>query len=120
MTVKERREAVYKKYNGRCAYCGKAIGMKQMQVDHIFPKRNFARHFPNLEVDAMDNLNPSCATCNRRKDTFTIEDFREQIWLQTERLNKYSSQYRLALTYGLIHETLLPVTFYFEKYPRAH
>lgn len=32
---KKIREAVYAKYNGRCAYCGRRIDIKDMQVDHF-------------------------------------------------------------------------------------
>lgn len=36
---KKTREAVYQKYGGRCAYCGRAIAYKDMQVDHFRPLR---------------------------------------------------------------------------------
>lgn len=32
---KKTREAVYQKYGGRCAYCGRPIAYKDMQVDHL-------------------------------------------------------------------------------------
>ena len=51
------RQKVYEKYNGHCAYCGKAIAIRDMQVDHILPKRNGG-------TDDIDNLNPSCRLCN--------------------------------------------------------
>ena len=35
---KKTRELVYKKYDGHCAYCGKEIEIKDMQVDHMYPK----------------------------------------------------------------------------------
>ena len=31
---KATREAVYRKYNGHCAYCGCELEYKDMQVDH--------------------------------------------------------------------------------------
>ena len=34
---KSLRLKVYDKYRGHCAYCGKEIVMKDMQVDHIIP-----------------------------------------------------------------------------------
>ena len=34
------RQKVWEKYNGRCAYCGKEIALKDMQVDHIKPRRH--------------------------------------------------------------------------------
>ena len=35
--TKKLRIRVYEKYNGHCAYCGRAIQYKVMQVDHIVP-----------------------------------------------------------------------------------
>lgn len=31
------RQQVYEKYGGHCAYCGKALEYKDMQVDHMIP-----------------------------------------------------------------------------------
>lgn len=36
---KSKREAVYRKYDGHCAYCGRKIAHKDMQVDHFLPLR---------------------------------------------------------------------------------
>jgi hypothetical protein len=60
-------------------------------------------------------LNPSCPRCNRWKSTWNIEQFREEIGLQVERLNKYSPSYRISKDYGLIEEKNITVKFYFEK-----
>lgn len=38
---KETRIAVWEKYNKHCAYCGKEIEYKQMQIDHIEPLLRF-------------------------------------------------------------------------------
>lgn len=35
---KETRLKVYRMYDGHCAYCGRTIEYKDMQVDHIVPK----------------------------------------------------------------------------------
>ena len=35
--TKDERMAVYRKTNGRCAYCGCVLEYKDMQVDHIIP-----------------------------------------------------------------------------------
>ncbi len=37
MNRKQIRELVYKKYDGHCAYCGKKIELKDMQIDHFVP-----------------------------------------------------------------------------------
>jgi 5-methylcytosine-specific restriction endonuclease McrA len=34
---KKMRLEVYNKYNGHCAYCGKELEYKDMQVDHLIP-----------------------------------------------------------------------------------
>lgn len=35
--TKQERMEIYNKYGGHCAYCGKEIEYKDMQVDHIKP-----------------------------------------------------------------------------------
>lgn len=37
MNRKRIRELVYNKYGGHCAYCGKKIDIKDMQIDHFIP-----------------------------------------------------------------------------------
>lgn len=56
----KQRQYVYEKYGGHCAYCGEHIEYKDMQVDHINPKRNGG-------VDSVENYNPSCRLCNHYK-----------------------------------------------------
>lgn len=115
------RQEVYDKCGGHCAYCGKEITFKQMQVDHIKPLyRNddvITLESWGVErgTDEIDNLLPSCARCNRWKSTFSLEMFRKEIELQMERLNKYNNNYRLAKDFGLLVETNCEVVFYFEN-----
>lgn len=44
---KKTREAVYAKYDGHCAYCGRSIDIRDMQVDHFRPL-NFAFYLHNV------------------------------------------------------------------------
>lgn len=141
MTKKELRIRVWEKYGKRCAYCGKEIEYRQLQVDHIEPVHRsiyYVRDDKGFQVlneyyqpivkqkmlqkekDHIENCNPSCARCNNRKGMCSIESFRNEIQLQCERLVRDSNQYRLALDYGLITETAIPVKFYFEKFAEAH
>lgn len=101
------REIVYKKYNGHCAYCGKAIKYKDMQIDHINSV------YPNGENNDISNLMPACRSCNFYKSTMTIQDFRRQLGLIAGRLEKVFI-YRLACDYGLILENEKDIKFYFE------
>lgn len=101
------RKQVYEKYNGHCAYCGRPIAYKDMQVDHIKAKYVGG-------ADELDNYNPACRMCNFYKGAMDIDHFRDQLKTVRERLHKVYI-YRLSLAYGLIKEKDNDIEFYFEK-----
>lgn len=109
------RAIVFSKYDGKCAYCGCEL-VKGWHVDHIKPiVRN--RHngtCDNPENENSDNYNPSCASCNIQKNSYSIEEFRSNIKQFVNSLNQYSTQYKFAKKYGLINENDIEVKFYFE------
>ena len=115
-----KRKLIFDKYSGRCAYCGCKL-TERFHVDHIKPimrgwsDEDIARHKMKCKGDeSIDNLNPSCARCNIRKNSMDLETFRREILAQVERLKRDSNQFNLALDYGLIAETNKEVVFYFE------
>lgn len=55
---KEKRQLVYKKYDGHCAYCGKKIDYKDMQVDHIIPLCRYGGD--KNAANRIENLCPLC------------------------------------------------------------
>jgi len=136
---KELREKVWNKYNKHCAYCGKILEYKQMQVDHIIPKlhtwtkeylakvnRNRAdtTFTPYQEpivrgTDNFENLLPTCRRCNLLKTDGNIETLRWQIQNKIFCLNEYTNNYKLVKDYGLVEETGNKVVFYFEKHNSA-
>ena len=105
--AKSERQAVYDKFNGHCAYCGKQIEYKDMQVDHITPKRRGG-------ADDLSNYNPSCRRCNHYKRATSIERFRELLMTLHDRIRK---QYldKVAEDYGVIEVKPWDGTFYFER-----
>jgi len=105
---KKRREAIYNSYNGKCAYCGCKIEYRKMQVDHIVPLCNGGE-------DVIGNLLPACRSCNQRKDTLSLEKFRQNIEDFLKVLKRDSSTYRNAVRFGLIIPNPHPIKFYFEK-----
>ena len=121
--TKAKRLEVYDKYSGYCAYCGKEIEYKDMQVDHIIPKRHAFYQIDGrlcvrpdgTGVDDLDNLNPSCRRCNHYKRALDLETFR-RIWLGKMH-DRLAKQYviKVALDYGIV--TLKPFSgkFYFEQ-----
>lgn len=124
--MEARRKLIFDKYGGRCAYCGCTLS-KGWHIDHIEPilrdskwnkdKTKFvqAGTCRKPENENLQNLNPSCASCNIQKNSFTVEQFRSNIKESTQSLNRYSTKYRLAKKYGLIQETATLVKFYFEQ-----
>ena len=111
MTKGEKRQAVYDKYSGHCAYCGKQIEYKDMQVDHITPQRRYA---DKKIADRLENLNPSCRRCNHYKRTCDLEGFRELIMTLHNRIRK---QYlnKVAEDYGIVEVKEWDGKFYFER-----
>ena len=119
------RELIFNKYDGKCAYCGCEL-IKGWHADHIEPivrdfiynknKQRFKTNgiCRNPENDNLQNYNPSCPSCNIQKNSYTLEQFRENIKQFVNSLNQYSTQYKFAKKYGLISETDIEVKFYFE------
>ncbi|MGN0223650.1 MAG: HNH endonuclease [Muribaculaceae bacterium] len=103
------REQVWRMFDGHCAYCGHQITLKDMQVDHITPKRNGGSNLPH-------NLFPACPLCNHYKRATTPLLFKT--WLLDGIIDRLQKLYifRVALRYGLIEIKKHYVDkFYFES-----
>lgn len=107
-----KREAVYRKYDGRCAYCGNKIAYKDMQVDHFIPRRGYSEK----GSDDIENLMPSCRRCNHYKRATPLELWRIFIQEIPMKLRNANYIYKVGLDYGLIIENEHPVVFYFENH----
>lgn len=115
---KEKRLEVYQKYNGHCAYCGKQIEYKDMQVDHFVPKDMeflfISGNMPGMDsVDDIKNLMPSCRRCNHYKRAHNLETFRRYIEEIPKKLRE-NYIYKIGVLYGNIIENEHPIKFYFE------
>ena len=101
------REEVWKKYNKRCAYCGKILKYKELQVDHKRPKKYGG-------AGSKRNLMPSCRRCNHYKRAHSLERFRTLMKTLHERIQKqYIS--KVAIDYKIIKIKPFSGIFYFEK-----
>ncbi len=115
--TKNERQAVYDKYNGRCAYCGCEL-CKGRHIDHLKPVRRGVRKKGKLRYpkrDCFQNCMPACASCNINKHQMSLEDFRNLISGFMKHLNNRNTQYKIAKRYGLVQEVDKEITFYFEK-----
>jgi hypothetical protein len=102
-----RRKYIYGKFGGHCAYCGKEISIKDMQVDHMHPKRSNG-------ANGLENLMPSCRRCNHYKRANTLASFRKLLITIHERIiNIYIV--KVAIDYGVIKVIPFDGRFYFEK-----
>ena len=107
---KKLREQVYAKYDGHCAYCGREIAIKDMQVDHFIPKHGWSES----GSDDIENLMPACRMCNHYKRCHDLETFRTYI-TEIPRKLRENYIYKIGVVYGNVIENDKPIQFYFEK-----
>jgi 5-methylcytosine-specific restriction endonuclease McrA len=121
-----KRERIYNKFGGKCAYCGCEL-QKGWHVDELLPvKRNFEYNKSTGKFKStgtclhperfnIDNQMPACASCNINKHSMSLEGFRNIITGFMKHLNEENTQYKIAKRYGLVNEIIKPIIFYFEK-----
>lgn len=73
-----KREKVFLKYGGHCAYCGQPLRADTFTVDHVIPQSRGG-------TSRISNLLPCCHHCNQLKgaesiDMLRIELFWERIY----------------------------------------
>lgn len=112
---KKIREAVYNKYNGHCAYCGKELATKGWQLDHLIPyQRERWKKYSEEEIECFENYMPACRRCNHYKRAHSLEVFRRYIKEIPEKLKETNYIYKVGLDYGIIEEHPWNGLFYFE------
>lgn len=109
---KKTRLAVYKKFDGHCAYCGREIAYKDMQVDHFQPLRAWG--IDDAGTDDISNLMPSCRMCNHYKRANSLETFRRYIQEIPKKLHD-NYIYKVGVVYGNVIENEKPIKFHFEN-----
>lgn len=110
------REEVHQKYGGHCAYCGKVIAYKDMQVDHLVPKahKQYRLVKADKDLDHIDNLMPSCRSCNHYKRANSLKGFRIMMKTIHKRIEKIYIV-KVAIDYGIIKLKPFDGLFYFER-----
>lgn len=113
---KKVRLEVYNKYNGHCAYCGKALEYKDMQVDHLIPhQRERFKRYTEEELECFENYMPACRRCNHYKRAHSLKVFRKMIEEIPSKLFRDSYIYKVGLDYNLVQPNEHKVKFYFEE-----
>lgn len=115
----EMRERVYQKFNGHCAYCGKEIDYKDMQLDHLIPQcilENNKHQDLWDKVETFENYMPSCRRCNHYKRGNSLETFREMIRTIPQKLMRDNYIYKVASDFRIVPiQSPQEIEFYFEK-----
>ena len=116
---KKTREAVYNKYGGHCAYCGKMLEPKGWQLDHLIPiqRERFGR-YTEEQIECFDNYLAACRRCNLYKRAHSLEVFRKYIEEIPRKLRERNYIYKVGLDYNLVEEHPHKIEFYFEKVER--
>lgn len=123
--TKAQRAEVRGRFDGRCAYCGEALGERWHADHHVAVIRDTrwerGKGFVPTGVllrpqhDTIENMFPACAPCNIDKGPNTLEWWREKLERACEVLVRNNSTYRHARRFGLVQETGAKIVFYFER-----
>lgn len=86
-----------------------------MQVDHIRPQREWIECLVDgVDVNSIENLNPSCRRCNHYKRANSLEAFRRMLKTIHERIRKVYIC-KVAEDYGIMKIVPWDERFYFER-----
>jgi len=123
----EQRQSVWDKSNGLCWYCGDVLPKKGWNADHLKPigrrsaynrhtgKRKATGKLRHPENDVIENLVPSCATCNSWKGNMSIESFRKVLTNLSNTILNHANV-RMAKRYGIVEIEPQKIVFWFEKH----
>lgn len=118
---KKVRQAVYEKYEGHCAYCGKKLDYKDFQLDHLIPRqRERYKKYTEEEIECFKNYMPACRRCNHYKRDHSLEMFRQMIEEIPKKLFRDNYIYKVGLDYGLLTVQEHSIKFYFEELEEAY
>lgn len=86
----KKRQQVFLKFGGLCAYTGKPLDLHTWQVDHICPQRHYKWFQPSTVGSCHDieNLLPALRIINHYKRALDLEGFRHYILTLHTRLKK--------------------------------
>jgi len=111
-------KSVWNKSKGKCWYCGRAITIESRMIpphpemyviDHALPSSLGGG-------DNIENLVPSCWTCNASKRNKTVEQFRIYRARKVAGMPKFDDDQIGYLAYhGIFLPEIPPFYFYFEK-----
>lgn len=101
--TKIKREALRMKFGGCCAFCGDELPARGWHAEDIG------------EQYIQGGIAAVCTECHSTRGNATPEAFRAMLAEQVERAQRHSSNFRMALRFGLVSQTRAPVKFWYER-----
>ncbi|MDE9484040.1 HNH endonuclease [Xenorhabdus bovienii] len=129
--TKKQRAVIREKFGGRCAYCGHELPATGWHADHAEPverlskfvrdERGFGKFIPTGEMmrpenDTIENMMPSCRSCNIYKHSLDIETFRSAITRELQNSINRTQCLRTGQRLGILKLDAAPIVFWFETY----
>lgn len=127
MSRKQQKEFLFKKYNGKCAFCGTNL-KKGVFISPIMRPRTWITSEGEITItgDGIAYKLPACKSCygireqaSSKEEIISIERFRKVLQQHFEFLQE-DTKYQRSLRFGLIKETKQSIVFYFEKAKLTH
>jgi 5-methylcytosine-specific restriction endonuclease McrA len=126
MGKNKKRQAVYDKYQGLCAYTGKPLG-DDWQIDHMEP--HFYGRMYSRDPNRPENLVPALRIVNHYKRCLHLEGFRAYMLTFHNRLKKLPKEpkveksanrkaymLKVAEAFGITPDNPFNGVFYFESF----
>lgn len=105
MGKETKRSLIWHKTCGLCWYCGKALQIDTMCIEHRTPVSRGGSH-------EIHNLLPACRSCNSQKGNKTLEEYRAWLeWMQVGCEPFTNHQIAWLITHGI--ELPLRPRYYF-------
>lgn len=96
-SYKQKKQQVYDKFNGKCAYTGKPL-QEDWQIDHVESQFEWDYNKKQGDVHHIDNLFPTLRIINHYKRSKNIEQFKEYMLTFHLRLAKLPKKTSLEST----------------------
>ncbi len=98
------KEEVYRRFNGRCAYCGWPVLFNEMEIDHSTPISRSLNEDSDDYINSIYNLRLTCHECNNFKSNMSAGEFK--LYLENKLMEDLCKdpKYKMAVKYGFVNQ----------------
>ena len=107
--INREKLALLRRYDFKCGYCGADFADTDLSIDHLMPLCRGGS-------DVIENLIPSCISCNCSKRDKTLEEYRTYMAHQSTDYPRFSTQQiEFLKRHGIVLPLISVYNFFFEK-----